>query len=72
MSNTLMITLILAIAISILAAAGIGIRAILIKGGEVRKSCSSANPLLNDGEGTCSFCGSAPGETCGKDNPEKK
>ncbi|MCO6494627.1 MAG: hypothetical protein J5I91_02970 [Bacteroidetes bacterium] len=66
-----MITLILAIAICLIAAAGIGIRAILIKGGEVRKSCSSANPMLADGNGSCSFCGSKPGEACGKDEVEK-
>ncbi|MBX2985862.1 MAG: membrane or secreted protein [Bacteroidia bacterium] len=68
MSSTLITTVILAIAITVLAAAGIGIRAILIKGGEVRKSCSSSNPLLNDSNGTCGLCGSAPGESCGKDN----
>lgn len=40
-----------------LAFAMIGIRMLLIKGGEFRGTCSSNNPLLADKTGSCSVCG---------------
>ena len=41
----------------------INIRHILV-GEEFRGTCASANPALKTEDGSCSFCGSKPGDVC--------
>lgn len=56
--NTVLLTVLIGAGAMTLAFALIGIRMILIKGGEFRGTCSSNNPLLVDKMGgSCSVCG---------------
>ncbi|MGB0431632.1 MAG: hypothetical protein ACPGLV_14250 [Bacteroidia bacterium] len=56
--NTVLLTAIIGGGAMTLAFALIGIRHILIKGGEFRGTCSSNNPLLDEKLGsTCTVCG---------------
>lgn len=46
--------------------AGIGLRILLVKGGEFRGTCATNNPMLKNNIGECQVCGKAPGEDCKK------
>lgn len=50
-----------------LAFAGIAIKIWAKKNGEFAGTCASSNPLVNDGEESCSFCGARPDEKCKKE-----
>ncbi|MCP4125046.1 MAG: hypothetical protein GY751_25190 [Bacteroidetes bacterium] len=47
-----------------LAFAGIGLRILLVKGGEFRGSCATNNPMLKNEIGECTVCGAKPEEAC--------
>lgn len=51
-----------------LAFAGIAIKIIFKKNGEFAGTCASKNPLLNEENEPCSFCGAQPGEKCEGDS----
>lgn len=57
-------TLILTIILITLVFAGIGLRILLVKGGEFRGTCATNNPMLKNQVGECSVCGGTPGENC--------
>lgn len=57
-------TLILTIIAIALVFAGIGLRILLVKGGEFRGTCATNNPMLKNQVGECTVCGSTPGEDC--------
>lgn len=61
-------TLILTIIIISAAFAGIGLRVLLVKGGEFRGTCATNNPMLKNDIGECKVCGAKPGEECQEDN----
>ncbi len=42
----------------------IGLRILLVKGGEFRGTCATNNPMLKNQVGECTVCGSKPGEEC--------
>ncbi len=44
--------------------AGIAVKIWVKEDGEFSGTCSSNNPILNDGNGNCSVCGAAPTEQC--------
>ena len=60
-------TLILTIIAMILIVSGIGLRMLLIKGGEFRGTCSQNNPMLTNQIGNCTVCGKGPEEQCKND-----
>jgi len=47
-----------------LAFAGIAVKLIFKKEGKFAGTCASNNPLINDGESSCSVCGASPEERC--------
>ena len=47
-----------------LAFAGIAVKILLKKDGKFAGTCSSNNPLFQNDEGSCSFCGAKPEEQC--------
>jgi hypothetical protein len=47
-----------------LAFTGIAIRLLILKNGEFKGTCSSNNPLLQNENGDCSYCGRKAGEEC--------
>ncbi|GAB4378234.1 MAG: hypothetical protein Kow0075_07910 [Salibacteraceae bacterium] len=49
-----------------LAIAGIAIKIWSKKDGEFSGTCASNNPLLKDGDGSCTVCGAKPTEQCRK------
>jgi hypothetical protein len=61
-------TIFLAITFALIAVIGIGIRLLFVKGAEVRGTCASQSPILNENNEPCGFCGKPAGETCGKDD----
>lgn len=62
-----MTTAILAIVLLGIGFAFIAIRILLIKGGEFKGTCASNNPLLQNEDGTCGFCGRKADEECKAD-----
>ena len=48
----------------VLAFAGIAIKILLKKNGEFAGTCASNNPMFQNDEGSCSFCGAKPNEQC--------
>jgi hypothetical protein len=50
-----------------LAFAGIAIKILLKKDGEFAGTCASNNPMFQNDEGSCSFCGAKPEEQCKSD-----
>jgi hypothetical protein len=42
----------------------IAIRILLKKDGEFAGTCASNNPMFQNDEGTCGFCGAKPDEQC--------
>lgn len=61
-------TLILTLAIVGLAFAGLGLRILLVKGGEFRGTCATNNPMLKNEIGECTVCGKQPDEECKKED----
>jgi hypothetical protein len=61
-------TLLLTLGLMVLAVAGLGMRLLLIKGGQFRGSCANNNPMLEKQIGKCTVCGRDSGEACGKDD----
>lgn len=57
----------LTIGLLALAMAGIAIKILVKKDGEFAGTCASNNPMFQDEEGRCSFCGAKPGDTCKED-----
>lgn len=47
-----------------LAFAGIAIKILVKKNGEFAGTCASKNPMLNEENEPCSFCGAEPGDKC--------
>ncbi|MFT4521172.1 MAG: hypothetical protein ACI8ZN_000097 [Bacteroidia bacterium] len=62
-----MIHFILIITFFILAALGLGIRMLLIKGSEMRAGCAGKNPMLQEEGVACGMCGAKPNESCKSD-----
>jgi hypothetical protein len=54
-----------------LAVAGIAIKILLKKDGEFAGTCASNNPLFQNEEGGCSYCGASPEEVCKKEESEE-
>lgn len=44
--------------------AGIAIKILIKKDGEFSGTCASNNPMLNDGNESCSICGARPQDRC--------
>jgi len=61
-------TAVLSIIVMGLVFAGIGIRMLLVKGGEFRGTCAQNNPYLTKEIGNCSVCGKTPDEVCKGEN----
>ena len=61
---------ILSIVLLTLAMAGIAIKILLKKNGEFAGTCSSNNPMFQNEDGGCSFCGATKDEVCKKDELE--
>ncbi|MGB1205132.1 MAG: hypothetical protein ACPG5B_05770 [Chitinophagales bacterium] len=57
-------TAVLSIIVMGLVFAGIGIRMLLVKGGEFRGTCAQNNPYLKKEIGNCTVCGKTPEEAC--------
>ena len=53
-----------------LAVAGIAIKILLKKDGEFAGTCASNNPMFQNEEGSCSYCGASKEEVCKKDESE--
>lgn len=47
-----------------LAFAGIAIKILMKKDGKFAGTCASNNPMFQNDEGSCSFCGAKPEEQC--------
>ena len=62
--------ILLSIALLTLAVIGIAIKILLKKNGEFAGSCSSNNPMFQNEDGGCSYCGSTKDEICKKDELE--
>lgn len=60
-------TLLLSIGLMTLVVAGIGLRILLVKGGEFRGTCANNNPMLEKQIGKCTVCGRTAGEACKAD-----
>ena len=58
-----MAVVLLSIVLVALAFAGIAIKIIVKKDGKFSGTCSSNNPMFNEG-GACSICGAKPEEQC--------
>ncbi len=59
---------IIAIGLLSLAFAGIAVKILLKKDGKFAGTCASNNPLFQNDEGSCSFCGAKPEEQCKSDS----
>ncbi|MDA9206701.1 MAG: membrane or secreted protein [Crocinitomicaceae bacterium] len=57
-------TFLIPILLLVLAFAGIAIKILLKKNGEFAGTCASNNPMFQNDEGSCSFCGAKPEEQC--------
>ena len=57
-------TFLIPIILLVLAFAGIAIKILLKKNGEFAGTCASNNPMFQNDEGSCSFCGAKPEEQC--------
>ncbi|MEP7109396.1 MAG: hypothetical protein ABI760_15490 [Ferruginibacter sp.] len=56
--------ILLSIVLLALAIAGIAIKILVKKNGKFSGTCSSNNPLLQNGGGACGICGARPEEKC--------
>lgn len=62
-----MIVLLMAALLLGLGIAGIAIKIWAKKDGKFAGTCASNNPMLNDGDESCSVCGARPSEQCKND-----
>lgn len=62
--------IIISVALLALAFGGIAIKIWSKKDGRFAGTCASNNPMFQDDEGGCSFCGARPDEVC--KNPESE
>ena len=60
----------LAIGLLALGVAGIAIKILVKKDGEFAGTCSSNNPLFQNEDGGCRFCGATKDEACKKEDLE--
>lgn len=60
-------TLLLTVGLLALGFAGIAIKILVKKDGEFSGTCSSNNPFLDNGDGSCSICGASRGDRCRQD-----
>lgn len=60
-----MVQFMLVLGVLFLCMAGIAVRVLFVKGGEMRGTCASQNPMLNKEGAACGLCGRLPGEPCG-------
>ncbi|HRI27820.1 MAG TPA: hypothetical protein PK239_00875 [Chitinophagales bacterium] len=65
------VTLIFTLGVMVLVMSGIGLRLLLVKGGEFRGTCANNNPMLEKEIGKCTVCGRASGEACKADELQK-
>ena len=61
-----MMNILIPILLLVFAFAGIAIKILLKKNGEFAGTCASNNPMFQNDEGSCSFCGATPDEKCKK------
>ncbi len=54
----------LSIVLIALAVAGIAIKLLVKKNGQFSGTCSSNNPLVQKGDGSCGICGAKSGDKC--------
>ena len=64
-------TLALTIGLLALGFAGIAIKILVKKDGEFSGTCSSNNPFLDNGDGSCSICGASRGDRCQQEEVPK-
>ena len=57
--------------IILLSFAGIAIKLLLKKNGEFSGTCASNNPMFQNDEGGCSYCGASKDEVCKKGDIEE-
>ena len=62
--------ILLSIALLSLAIIGIAIKILLKKNGEFAGTCSSNNPMFQNEDGGCSYCGATKDEVCKNDELE--
>ena len=48
----------------VIALLGLGVKILLKKNGQFSGTCASNNPMLNDKNEPCGFCGALPTEKC--------
>ena len=65
-------TLALTIGLLALGFAGIAIKILVKKDGEFSGTCSSNNPFLDNGDGSCSICGASRGDRCHQEELPKE
>ena len=65
-------TLALTIGLLALGFAGIAIKIHVKKDGEFSGTCSSNNPFLDNGDGSCSICGASRGDRCQQEELPKE
>ncbi len=54
----------LIVTILFIALAGMGVRLLLVKDGEVRGGCAGKNPMMQEEGTACTMCGAMPTEEC--------
>ena len=54
-----------------IAMAGIAIKILVKKNGEFAGTCASNNPMFQNEEGGCSYCGATKDEVCKKEETEE-
>jgi hypothetical protein len=67
--NTIVLTILAAVALLAIGFAGIAIKIWAKKGGEFAGTCASNNPLITAEGASCGLCGAKPDEQCL--NPDK-
>ena len=56
--------IIISIILLSLCVSGIAIKILIKKNGQFAGTCASNNPLINNDNEPCSYCGAAPSESC--------
>lgn len=57
-------TFLVPILLLVIAFGGIAVKILLKKDGEFAGTCASNNPMFQNDEGSCSFCGAKPEDQC--------
>ena len=60
-------TIVISLAVMVVAMLLFAIRVFLVKDGEFKGGCASNNPMLTNQIGECQVCGRKPGEECQSD-----